>query len=211
MEQGKNHWPETAIATGTRLVDPCQVAPAAPRDPTLFNQAIDSKLRACDLVTLRVSDVAPNGYTLDRASVRQKKTGRPVRFQLTKQTRRLMDAYFRSSRREPAQFLFPVRGGPDRRLTTRQYARLVGSWVGSIGLDNLCRRAHKRCSAWFPRTICALQVLLKLSRSASSPVSLELLSTIRSHRSAIKRQKSVAKWIAGYLHQAPKGLTQLQN
>src|SRR6516165_6646504 len=56
------------------------------RDLALFNLAIDSKLRGCDVVAVRVHDVAPNGYALDRATVRQKKTGRPVRFELTEQT-----------------------------------------------------------------------------------------------------------------------------
>jgi hypothetical protein len=57
------------------------------RDLALFNLAIDSKLRGCDVVVLRVEDVAPNGYAVDRATVRQKKTGRPVKFELTDQTR----------------------------------------------------------------------------------------------------------------------------
>src|ERR1700686_2319692 len=57
------------------------------RDLALFNLAIDSKLRGCDLVAVRVDDVAPNGYAIERASVRQRKTGRPVRFELTEQTR----------------------------------------------------------------------------------------------------------------------------
>ena len=56
------------------------------RDLALFNLAIDSKLRGCDVVALRVEDVAPNGYAVDRATVRQKKTGRPVKFELTDQT-----------------------------------------------------------------------------------------------------------------------------
>jgi integrase len=105
------------------------------RDLALFNLAIDSKLRGCDLISLRVSDVAPNGYAVDRANVRQKKTGRPVRFELTEQTRQSVDQYLRSAGRVPAQFLFPGRGGPDRSLTTRQYARLVARWVSSVGLD----------------------------------------------------------------------------
>jgi integrase len=67
--------------------------------------------------------------------VRQKKTGRPVRFELTEQTRESLDAYLRSSGRKPGQVLFPGRGGPDRSLTTRQYARLVQRWVASVGLD----------------------------------------------------------------------------
>jgi integrase len=105
------------------------------RDLALFNLAIDSKLRGCDLVALRVDDVAPQGYAIDRANVRQRKTGRPVRFELTEQTRESLDAYLRSSGRKPGQVLFPGRGGPDRSLTTRQYARLVERWVASIGLD----------------------------------------------------------------------------
>jgi integrase len=57
------------------------------RDLAMFNLAIDSKLRGCDIVAVRVDDVAPNGYTVDRATIRQRKTGRPVRFELTEQTR----------------------------------------------------------------------------------------------------------------------------
>jgi integrase len=112
------------------------------RDLALFNLAIDSKLRGCDLLALRVSDVAPNGYALDRASVRQKKTGRPVRFELTEQTRQSVDEYLQSSGRVPAQCLFPGRGGSDRHLTTRQYARLVARWVSSIGLAPLKFATH---------------------------------------------------------------------
>jgi integrase len=70
------------------------------RDLALFNLAIDSKLRGCDVVAMRVDDVAPNGYTLDRAPVRQKKTGRPVRFELTEQTRQAIDEYLRIERQE---------------------------------------------------------------------------------------------------------------
>ena len=65
------------------------------RDLALFNLAIDSKLRGCDVVAVRVNDVAPNGYAVDRATVRQKKTGRPVRFELTEQTRQAIDEHLR--------------------------------------------------------------------------------------------------------------------
>ena len=61
------------------------------RDLAMFNLAIDSKLRGCDVVALRVEDVAAGGYTADRATVRQKKTGRPVRFELSEQTRQAVD------------------------------------------------------------------------------------------------------------------------
>jgi integrase len=103
------------------------------RDLALFNLAIDSKLRGCDVVAVRVDDVTPNGYAMDRATIRQKKTGRPVRFELTDQTRLAIDEYLRLTGRKPGQFLFPGRGDGLHGLTTKQYARLVHGWVASIG------------------------------------------------------------------------------
>jgi integrase len=112
------------------------------RDLTLFNLAIDSKLRGCDLVAIRVDDVAPNGYAVDRANIRQRKTGRPVRFELTEVTRQALDDYLRMTGRKSGEYLFPGRHGPDRHLTTRQYARLVSEWVRGIGLDPLEFATH---------------------------------------------------------------------
>jgi len=105
------------------------------RDLAMFNLAIDSKLRDCDVVALRVEDVAPSGYAVDRATVRQKKTGRPVRFELTEQTRQAVDDYIKAAGKKPGEFLFSGRGDHNRCMTTRQYARLVSSWVATIGLD----------------------------------------------------------------------------
>jgi integrase len=105
------------------------------RDLVLFNFAIDSKLRGCDVVAIRVEDVAPSGCALDRATIRQRKTRRPVRFELTDQTRQAIDIYLRSSGRQPGQCLFAGCGDVSRALTTRQYARLVQDWVACIGLD----------------------------------------------------------------------------
>ena len=112
------------------------------RDLALFNLAIDSKLRGCDLVAMRVDDVAPNGYAVDRATVRQRKTGRPVRFELTEVTRQALDDYLRLSGRKAGECLFLGRRGPDAHLTTRQYARLVSEWVSAIGLDPLKYATH---------------------------------------------------------------------
>src|SRR3954469_15429517 len=95
------------------------------RDLALFNLAIDSKLRGCDVVSVRVDDVAPSGYAMDRAPIRQKKTGRPARFELTDQTRQAIEEYLRATHRTAGQFLFAGRGDSVRGLTTRQYARLV--------------------------------------------------------------------------------------
>src|SRR5438132_5108597 len=75
------------------------------RDLAMFNLAIDSKLRGCDVVALKVEDVAPNGYSIDRATVRQKKTGQPVRFELTEQTRDAVDDYIHATRKKPGEFL----------------------------------------------------------------------------------------------------------
>ena len=105
------------------------------RDLAMFNLAIDSKLRGCDVVALKVEDVAPNGYSIDRATVRQKKTGRPVRFELTEQTRQAVDEYIRAAGKKPGEFLFTARRGQERGMTTRQYARRVSEWIASIGLD----------------------------------------------------------------------------
>ena len=112
------------------------------RDLAMFNLAIDSKLRGCDVVTIRVADVAPNGYALDRATVRQKNTGRPVRFEMTEQTRQTLDDYLRVSGKRGDEFLFTGRGSSMRAMTTRQYARLVSDWIGSIGLDPLKFGTH---------------------------------------------------------------------
>jgi integrase len=105
------------------------------RDLAMFNLAIDSKLRGCDVVALKVEDVAPNGYSVDRATVRQRKTGRPVRFELTEQTRQAVDDYIRAISKKPGEFLFTGRRGLGQCMTTRQYARLVSDWIASIGLD----------------------------------------------------------------------------
>ena len=144
------------------------------RDLTLFNLAIDSKLRGCDLVTLRVDDVAPNSYAIDRANVRQRKTGRPVRFELTEQTRQSLDDYLRVNGRKPGQCLFPGRRRPDQPLTTRQYARLVAEWISGIGLDPLKYATHSmrrtKATLIYRRTgnLRAVQLLLGHSKIEST-------------------------------------------
>jgi len=144
------------------------------RDLALFNLAIDSELRGCDLVALRVDDVAPNGYTIDRANVRQRKTGRPVRFELTEVTRQALDGYLRVSDRKPGQCLFQGRRGPDQSLTTRQYTRLVSEWISGIGLDPLKYATHSmrrtKATLIYRRTgnLRAVQLLLGHSKIEST-------------------------------------------
>lgn len=86
-------------------------------------------------MAVKVEDVAPNGYAVDRATVRQKKTGRPVKFELTDQTRQAIDDYVQAAGKKPGDFLFTGRRGLGRCMTTRQYARLLAGWIGGIGLD----------------------------------------------------------------------------
>jgi integrase len=112
------------------------------RDLAMFDLAIDSKLRGCDVVAIKVEDVAPNGYTIDRATVRQKKTGRPVKFELTDQTRQAVDDYLKETGKKPGDFLFTSHRAIGRGLTARQYARLVSEWVAGIGLDPRIYSTH---------------------------------------------------------------------
>ncbi len=112
------------------------------RDLALFNLAIDSKLRGCDVVALRVEDVAPHGYALDRAAIRQKKTGRPFKFEITDHTRAAIGAHLNVKAGNPHDYLFSGRGHPGCHLSTRQNARLVGDWVTLAELDPLQFGAH---------------------------------------------------------------------
>ena len=112
------------------------------RDLALFNLAIDSKLRGCDLVALRVHDVVQGSRVASRAIVMQKKTQRPVQFEITEQTRDAVSAWIAGGRLTPDQFLFPSRVSASPHLSTRQYARIVGLWVSSIGLDPAAYGTH---------------------------------------------------------------------
>ncbi len=112
------------------------------RDLALFNLAIDNKLRGCDVVSIKVEDIAPRGFALDRATVRQRRTGHPVKFELTEQTRQAVDDYIKTARKQPGEYLFAGRGAEQKSLTTRQYARLVSAWIASVGLDPLQFGTH---------------------------------------------------------------------
>ena len=112
------------------------------RELALFNLAIDSKLRGCDLVGLRVHDVVQGSHVAARAIVMQKKTRRPVQFQITEQTREAVAPWIASAHLKRDQFLFPSRVTESPHLSTRQYSRIVSSWVGSIGLDPAAYGTH---------------------------------------------------------------------
>jgi integrase len=111
------------------------------RDLAMFDLAVDSKLRGCDVVTIKVDDIAPNGYAINRATVRQRKTGQPVRFELTEHTRQAVDDYLKFSRKKLGEFLFT---GPKSgcSMTPRQYGRLVSDWFTGVGLDSHLYGTH---------------------------------------------------------------------
>src|SRR5437764_14080086 len=104
----------------------------------MFNLAIDSKLRGCDVVGLKVEDIAPNGYAVQRATVRQRKTGHPFKFELTEQTRQAVDEYIKGTGKKPGEFLFS-----SRRHRTRSLPRgsIHALWTNGLGASDLIRPA----------------------------------------------------------------------
>lgn len=105
------------------------------RDLALLNLAIDSKLRGCDLVNLYVHEVVHQGRAVSRATVVQRKTGQPVRFEVTEQTRDALESWIVKAKLGANSYLFPSRLSASPHLSTRQYARIVKGWVSMIGLD----------------------------------------------------------------------------
>lgn len=112
------------------------------RGLALFNLAIDSKLRGCDLVALRVRDVAHGSLVAPRAIVMQHKTQRPVQFEITEQTRDSIATWIAKAQLAPEQYLFPSRVHASLHISTRQYARIVDQWIASIGLDPTAYGTH---------------------------------------------------------------------
>lgn len=136
------------------------------RDLALFDLAIDSKLRACDLVTLRVRDIAHGKNVSPRAIVMQRKTQQPVQFEITEQTREALGDWIQHARLRSENYLFPSRISSSEHLSTRQYARIVKAWVTSIGLDPAIYGTHTlrrtKASLIYRRTrnLRAVQLLL---------------------------------------------------
>ena len=103
------------------------------RELAMFNLAIDSKLRGCDLVRLKVSDLMHGHHAVSRATVVQRKTKQRVRFELTGQTRDAVEAWVHEANLAPNDHLFPNSAADH--LSTRQYARIVKGWIAMIGLN----------------------------------------------------------------------------
>lgn len=144
------------------------------RDLALFDLAIDSKLRACDLTKLRVRDIAHGEHVSQRATVMQQKTQRPVQFEITEQTRAALGAWIRQAQLRSEDCLFPSRLHGSDHLSTRQYARIVKAWVTAIGLDPAMYGTHTlrrtKASLIYRRTknLRAVQLLLGHTKLESS-------------------------------------------
>jgi integrase len=156
------------------------------RDLALFNLALDSKLRGCDLVRLQVNDVCVGGRVRDRATVIQRKTGRPVQFEITEQTRAAIRDWVANSVPGNGQYLFPSRFHDQPHISTRQYARIVHRWVERAGLDSSAYGTHSmrrtKAAQIYKKTgnLRAVQLLLGHTSSKAPSVTLVSRSTTRS-------------------------------
>jgi integrase len=136
------------------------------RDRAMFDVAIDSKLRGCDVVKLRVGDVAVGGQVRQRSMVVQQKTGTPVSFEIGETARESLRTWLAIRGGRPEEFLFPSRIDRSGHISTRQYARLVDDWVAAIGLDPALFGTHSlrrtKASLIYKRTgnLRAVQILL---------------------------------------------------
>ena len=132
----------------------------------MFDLAIDSKLRGCDLVQLRISQLVVNAAARHRATIFQQKTGTPVQFELTEQTRESLIVWLTQRGGSLADYAFPSRVGATAHISTRQYARLVGNWVEAIGLGRSAYGTHSlrrtKVALIYKRTgnLRAVQILL---------------------------------------------------
>ena len=144
------------------------------RDLAMFNLAIDSKLRGCDLVNLRVRDISHGSQILARAMVVQRKTQRPVQFELTEPTRAAVAAWVTKAALKSEHFLFPSRLFNSPHVSTRQYARIVHQWVAAVGLDSTIYGTHTmrrtKATLIYKRTknLRAVQLLLGHSKLEST-------------------------------------------
>jgi Phage integrase family len=143
LEQGPPHRLEAPAEAKGGLGNPHSAsARRASTRPRSVQLALDSKLRGCDLVRLQVNDVCVGGRLRDRATVIQRKTSRPVQFEITEQTRAAIRDWVANSVPGNGQYLFPSRFHDQPHISTRQYARIVHHWVERAGLDSSAYGTH---------------------------------------------------------------------
>jgi len=171
------------------------------RELALFNLAIDSKLRGCDLVQLKVSDVAQGGRIASRSMVMQQKTHRPVQFEITEQTREALSAWINQAHLRADDYLFPSRIHASPHLSTRQYARIVEQWVTSIGLDRAAYGTHTmrrtKATLIYRRTKNLRAVQLLLGHLKLDYLPYRTMSR-RARRPRIKTGRTVAQQDIGF-------------
>jgi integrase len=144
------------------------------RDLALFNLGFDSKLRGCDLVALMVRDICHGDRIANRATIMQRKTQRPVQFEITQATRESLCSWIEHKHLRSDDFVFPSRVGTSPHLGTRQYARIVHSWVEEIGLDTTAYGTHSmrrtKAAMIYKKTknLRAVQILLGHSKLEST-------------------------------------------
>ena len=144
------------------------------RELALFNLGIDSKLRGCDLVSLRVRDICHGDQVATRATVMQRKTQRPVQFEITPATREAVHKWIKQAQLRSEDFLFPSRLHESEHLGTRQYARILDAWVAELGLDPASYGTHSmrrtKATMIYRRTknLRAVQLLLGHSKLEST-------------------------------------------
>ena len=144
------------------------------RELALFNLGIDSKLRGCDLVSIRVRDICHGEQVASRAIVMQQKTQRPVQFEITPGTREIVEKWIKQAGLKSDDFLFPSRVREAQHLGTRQYARILEGWVHELGLDPTDYGTHSmrrtKATLIYRRTknLRAVQLLLGHSKLEST-------------------------------------------
>jgi integrase len=142
LEQGHHRWPESAAQAQGSLGYPYAPSTGSARSElAIFNLGVDSKLRACDLVRLRVRDICHGDRVASRAIVMQQKTHRPVQFEITEPTREALAAWIKTSALRSDDWLFAGRKEVAH-LSTRQYARIVRGWIVELGTDPSAYGTH---------------------------------------------------------------------
>jgi hypothetical protein len=162
------------------------------RDLAMFNLAIDSKLRGCDLVNLHVRDITHGNQVLARAMVVQRKTQRPVQFELTEPTRAAVTAWIEKAKLKPEQCLFPSRLTKSPHVSTRQYARIVHHWVAAIGLDPTVYAASYPGSSTQTRSPISVSASVAIETPACAPGAMMIWCALQTTPRAAPRYSAKA-------------------
>jgi integrase len=174
------------------------------RELALFDLGLDSKLRGCDLVRLKVREICHGDQVATRAIVMQQKTQRPVQFEITPATREAVQKWIKFAGLKSEDFIFPSRIHDSPHLGTRQYARILDGWVEELGLDPADYGTHSmrrtKATLIYRRTknLRAVQLLLGHSKGLSRRFATSV-SRLTTRWQSLKRQRSDRPGAAGNL------------